>query len=317
MVGGTANLARFGDGFAGSIRPLLEALEEQVVLLKLLGEVHGRHLTVRIGVEEVPYEGSPPPRSWPPGTVRVTALGKLGVVGPTRMDYPGDDGDVRAPATSPIHPTKIPDEDDRTVSHDPYEILGVPRDADGDTIKKAYRKLARQTPPRRQPRPGDPGAVQGRHPRLRGPLRPPERRTSTSAATRSAARWGSRRRRRLLLHRHHGRLLRRPGGEPARGRGAPSARTPGPDALINLEIKLAEAAFDLLRAQGRHRGALHHLQRQRAAPGTRPVPARPARGRGETFHVQRSFLGEIRTMRLPPRAAASADHPRAVPRVLR
>ena len=38
MVGGTANLARFGDGFDTTIGPLLEALEEQVVLLKLLGE---------------------------------------------------------------------------------------------------------------------------------------------------------------------------------------------------------------------------------------------------------------------------------------
>ncbi len=38
MVGGTANLARFGDGFDASIKPMLEALEEHVVLLKLLGE---------------------------------------------------------------------------------------------------------------------------------------------------------------------------------------------------------------------------------------------------------------------------------------
>ena len=38
VVGGTANLARFGDGFDVAIQPLLEALEEHVVLLKLLGE---------------------------------------------------------------------------------------------------------------------------------------------------------------------------------------------------------------------------------------------------------------------------------------
>jgi heat-inducible transcriptional repressor len=37
-VGGAANLARFGDSFESSVRPLLEALEEHVVLLKLLGE---------------------------------------------------------------------------------------------------------------------------------------------------------------------------------------------------------------------------------------------------------------------------------------
>ena len=41
-VGGTANLARFGDGFDTAVRPLLEALEEHVVLLKLLGEADHR-----------------------------------------------------------------------------------------------------------------------------------------------------------------------------------------------------------------------------------------------------------------------------------
>src|SRR5690349_13335189 len=37
-VGGAANLARYGDHFDSAVRPLLEALEEHVVLLKLLGE---------------------------------------------------------------------------------------------------------------------------------------------------------------------------------------------------------------------------------------------------------------------------------------
>ena len=99
VLGGTANLARFGADFPLSIRPVLEALEEQMVLLRLLGEANDPSvLTVRIGSEN-PYEGL--------ATTSVVSVGygsesqslaKLGVLGPTRMDYPGTMGAVRAVA---------------------------------------------------------------------------------------------------------------------------------------------------------------------------------------------------------------------------
>jgi heat-inducible transcriptional repressor len=99
VVGGTANLARFGDAFDSSIKPMLEALEEHVVLLKLLGDASSpATLTVRIG-HEVPYEEltttSVVATGYGPGD---EALATLGIVGPTRMDYPGTMATVRAVA---------------------------------------------------------------------------------------------------------------------------------------------------------------------------------------------------------------------------
>ena len=62
-IGGTANLVRFGDEFDTSIKPLLEALEEHVVLLKLLGEATSPStVTVRIGHEVQHEQLVAPPR---------------------------------------------------------------------------------------------------------------------------------------------------------------------------------------------------------------------------------------------------------------
>ncbi len=96
-VSGTANLARYGD-FDTAVRPLLEALEEHVVLLKLLGESGVDAVTVRIG-HEGPYSQlaatSVVATGYGPQEFH---LGSLGVVGPTRMDYPGSMAAVRAVA---------------------------------------------------------------------------------------------------------------------------------------------------------------------------------------------------------------------------
>ena len=99
VVGGTANLARFGDGFDLADQPMLEALEEHVVLLKLLGEATSpATVTVRIG-HEGPYQElastSVVATGYGPGD---EALATLGIVGPTRMDYPGSMAAVRAVA---------------------------------------------------------------------------------------------------------------------------------------------------------------------------------------------------------------------------
>jgi heat-inducible transcriptional repressor len=98
-VGGTANLARFGDGFELTVGPMLEALEEHVVLLKLLGEATSSStVTVRIG-HEGPYQELSSTSVVATGYgPREEALATLGIVGPTRMDYPGTMAAVRAVA---------------------------------------------------------------------------------------------------------------------------------------------------------------------------------------------------------------------------
>jgi heat-inducible transcriptional repressor len=99
VIGGTANLARSGaHDFPGSLRPLLEALEEQVVVLRLMGEVDAGTVMVRIGEEnahEALAEASVVTVGYGAGD---RALGGLGILGPTRMDYPGNMAAVRAVA---------------------------------------------------------------------------------------------------------------------------------------------------------------------------------------------------------------------------
>ena len=101
VLAGTANLARVGPDFTMSLGPVLEALEEHVVLLKLLGTVaeQGGSIAVRIGHEN-PYAGlhttSMVTTGYGAGTDLVAGLG---VVGPTRMDYPTTMASVRAVAT--------------------------------------------------------------------------------------------------------------------------------------------------------------------------------------------------------------------------
>lgn len=97
VVGGVPNLGRFGDQFETTVRPVLEALEEQVVLLRLLGDVH-TDVTVRIGTENenAALRATSVVASGYGTSDDVWAM--LGVVGPTRMDYPSTMASVRAVA---------------------------------------------------------------------------------------------------------------------------------------------------------------------------------------------------------------------------
>ena len=104
VITGAANLARSEQDFSGGLFPVLEAIEEQVTLLRLFGELQLDSLTVTasIGQENAAYGGTGGLGSTSIVAGAYTAAGgevaRLGVLGPTRMDYGTNMAAVRAVA---------------------------------------------------------------------------------------------------------------------------------------------------------------------------------------------------------------------------
>ena len=100
VLAGTANLARSGPDFVQKIGPVLEALEEHVVLLKLLTEM--AEGTGEVGVligSETAHAGLKDASVVASGYgSQGEVVARLGVLGPTRMDYPTTMAAVRAVA---------------------------------------------------------------------------------------------------------------------------------------------------------------------------------------------------------------------------
>ena len=82
VLAGTSNLARANQDLSSSIHPILEALEEQVVLLRLLS---GTDSSVRVQIGDEQSEKSL--RKTSLVSVGYANIGALGILGPTRMDY--------------------------------------------------------------------------------------------------------------------------------------------------------------------------------------------------------------------------------------
>ena len=103
VLAGTSNLARSGMRFGHALRPVLEALEEQVVLMGLLTEMSedAQGIAVRIGAEN-PFEGlsqtSIVTTGYGGSGEAGDSIAMIGSIGPTRMDYPGTIAAVRAVA---------------------------------------------------------------------------------------------------------------------------------------------------------------------------------------------------------------------------
>lgn len=100
IVAGAANIARTERDFSGSIVPVLDAIEQQVVLLRLFAalDADAHEVASSIGRENAEFglaETSVVATGYrgPGGE-----MGRLGVLGPTRMDYSGNMAAVRAVA---------------------------------------------------------------------------------------------------------------------------------------------------------------------------------------------------------------------------
>jgi len=100
VMAGAANLARTESDFSGSIFPVLEAIEEQVTLLKLFGEmeIDADGVEVRIGRENADFGLGETSVLASGYTASGGSVARLGVLGPTRMDYSNNMVAVRAVA---------------------------------------------------------------------------------------------------------------------------------------------------------------------------------------------------------------------------
>ena len=185
------------------------------------------------------------------------------------------------------------------MSQDLYETLGISRDADNDEIKKAYRRLARQLHPDVNPDP----ETQERFKdvtRAYEVLSDPEKRRMYDLGGDPMAGAGG-------FGQGAGFSFTdimdaffggQAGGAAGAGRGPRPRVRRGQDALIRLEVDLADAAFGITRELKVDTAVVCPVcHGDGAAPGSRPVTCETCGGHGEVHQVQRSFLGEIRTMR--------------------
>ena len=185
------------------------------------------------------------------------------------------------------------------MSEDLYDLLGVSRDADADTIKKAYRRLARQYHPDVNP---DAASKEkfSEVSRAYEVLSDPQKRAAYDRGGDPFAGMGAGFGGQGagfsftdIMDAFFG------GGTPSgQGRGPRSRARRGQDALIRIEVELAEAAFGITRELKVDTAVTcATCGGDGAAPGSHPVPCETCRGAGEVAHVQRSFLGEVRTLR--------------------
>jgi molecular chaperone DnaJ len=194
------------------------------------------------------------------------------------------------------------------VATDYYGVLGVRRDSTSEEIKRAYRKLARDLHPDVNPDP----AAQEKFKEVTAAyevLSDPQKREVVDLGGDPLAPGGG----------------APPPGSPFAGfgglgdimdaffgtsspRGPRSRVRQGADALIRLDLELAETAFGVTKDLTVDTAVVcDTCTGSGAAPGTHPATCDTCRGRGEVQSVQRSFLGQVMTSRPCPTCAGTGS----------
>jgi len=187
---------------------------------------------------------------------------------------------------------------------DYYEVLGVSRDASPDEIKKAYRRKARELHPDVNDAP-DAGDRFKEVTVAYEVLSDPQKRATFDRGGdplrgSQGGGFGQGFSFDDIMDAFFGGNAAG-GGFGGGGRGPRPRTQRGQDALLRLNVSLAEAVFGIEQEIKVDTAVVcSTCQGSGAAEGVEPVPCRTCHGRGDVQQVQRSLLGDIRTVRPCP-----------------
>lgn len=175
---------------------------------------------------------------------------------------------------------------------DHYEALGVSRDATGDEIKKAYRKLARELHPDVNPDP----AIQERFKNVTAAydtLSDPQKRQQYDMGGSNMGGFGG-----FGGAGGFSDIMDAFFGGGTASRGPRPRMRAGQDALIRIEVDLNEACFGTERTITLESAVVcPKCTGTGCVEGSAPQTCAICKGRGETQQVTRSFIGQVMTSR--------------------
>ena len=191
---------------------------------------------------------------------------------------------------------------------DYYRVLGVVRDASDTDIKKAYRRLARELHPDVNPDPGSQARFQQISAAYEVLSDPEKRQIVDLGGDPLAPGGGGGGAGQGFSGFGFGDIMDAFFGGNGAGRGPRSRVRPGADALLRLELDLAETAFGVTRDVTVDTAVrCGTCDGEGTAPGTSLATCPQCEGRGEVQTVQRSFLGQVMTTRSCPRCGGTGS----------